>query len=293
MSLVGESYLVGLIGSGISASLSPLLHEKEADRQGLRYLYRPVDLDRIGGPDRAPELLRTGFDLGFSAFNVTAPCKQSILPHLDEVSPLAARLGAVNTVVLRDGRTIGHNTDATGFAAGLERALPGRPRARVVQLGTGGAGSATAHALLEHGTRSLGLFDVDAARARRTAEDLAARFPGTEVLALDDAALPDAVRAADGLVNATPVGMHHHPGTPLDLDLLRPSLWVSDLVYLPQETPLIRRARELGCPVMPGGHLAAGQAVDAFRLITGREPDAAAMLADLREALAEREGAAL
>lgn len=294
MSLVGESYVVGLIGSGITATLSAPMHEEAADRLGLRYIYRPIDLDTIAdGVDRAPQLMKTALELGFNAFNITLPCKQSIIAHLDELAPDAERLGAVNTVVREDGRLIGHNTDFSGFAHALDQGLPGAILDDVVQLGTGGAGSATAYALLSRGVGHLSLYDLDRSRAEARARELSAQFPAATVDALTPETLPDAVKAADGLVNATPIGMHHHPGAPLDLDLLRPDLWVADVIYLPQETALIRRARELGCRVLPGGYMAVGQAVDAFELITGIRPDDASMRTHFERLIAAQQGESL
>ena len=294
MSLVGESYVVGLIGSGITATLSAPMHEEAADRLGLRYIYRPIDLGTIAdGVDRAPQLMKTALELGFNAFNITFPCKQSIIEHLDELAPDAERLGAVNTVVRENGRLIGHNTDFSGFAHAFDQGLPGASLDDVVQLGTGGAGSATAYALLSRGVGHLSLYDLDRSRAEARARELSAQFPGATVDALAPETLPDAVRAADGLVNATPIGMHHHPGAPLDLDLLRPELWVADVIYLPQETALIRRARDLGCRVLPGGYMAVGQAVDAFELITGIRPDDASMRTHFERLIAAQQGESL
>src|SRR4051794_13179634 len=136
---------VGLIGAGIGTSLSPALHEHEAERLGLRYAYATLDTDELGVP--GAELLERARDAGFAGVNVTHPCKQTILSELDELSGEAAALGAVNTVVLRAGRAVGHNTDTTGFAAAVDRGLPGASFGRVVLLGAGGAGSAVAHAL--------------------------------------------------------------------------------------------------------------------------------------------------
>jgi shikimate dehydrogenase len=294
MSLVGESYVVGLIGSGITATLSAPMHEEAADRLGLRYIYRPIDLDTIAdGVDRAPQLMKTALELGFNAFNITFPCKQSIIAHVDELAPDAERLGAVNTVVREDGRLIGHNTDFSGFAHALDQGLPGAILDDVVQLGTGGAGSATAYALLSRGVGHLSLYDLDRSRAEARARELSAQFPAATVDAVTPETLPDAVKAADGLVNATPIGMHHHPGAPLDLDLLRPDLWVADVIYLPQETALIQRARELGCRVLPGGYMAVGQAVDAFELITGIRPDDASMRTHFERLIAAQQGESL
>ena len=152
-----ESYLVGLVGDGVMPSLTPHMHEREGDVQGLRYLYRPIDLLELGLPgDAVGELLQSARSLGFNGLNITHPCKQLVLEHLDEVSPDARRLGAVNTVVIRDGRFIGHNTDFSGFAAALASGLPGAQLDRVVQLGAGGAGSAVAYALLTAGVQDAG-----------------------------------------------------------------------------------------------------------------------------------------
>lgn len=296
MSLPGRSHLVGLIGGGITASLAPPLHERAADRLGLRYLYRPVDLEALPGhpgpvsAQHGVRLLGAARELGFSACNVTHPCKQLAVALMDELSEEASRLGAVNTVLFRDGRMIGHNTDVTGFAAALAAGLPAADLTRVVQLGTGGAGSATAYALLAAGVQRLELFDVDRPRAEERAAEYARLFPGAEVRALSGEQLPEAVGEATGLLNVTPIGMHHHPGAPLDLELVHPGLWVADVIYLPQETPLIRRARALGCPVLPGGGMAVGQAVDAFTLITGQAPDREAMARDFAELVTAQQG---
>lgn len=274
MSTIHESYLVGLIGDAITASLTPPMHEAEAQNQGLRYLYRPVDLTAIGrSGDDVGELLRAGRDLGFNAFNITHPCKQMVLQHLDQVSERAQALQAVNTVLIQDGRFVGHNTDQTGFSAALAAELPGVPKDRVLQLGTGGAGSAVAFALLDSGVEHLSLFDLDRERAAERARALSGHFPTAVIAAIGPDDLPSHAAQANGVVNCTPIGMHHHPGAPLELELVTGQHWVADVIYLPVDTPLIQHARSLGAPVLDGGAMAVGQAVDAFRLITGREAD--------------------
>src|SRR3712207_5886318 len=171
--------LAGLIGTGIGASLTPALHEREGAEQGLRHVYRSLDLERLGlGVGALPELLKAAEWTGFAGLNVTHPCKQAVIPLLDELSDDARALGAVNTVVLRGGKRVGHNTDLSGFAEGFKRGLPDAERGRVVQLGAGGAGSAVAHALLSLGTGRLSVFDVDPARAEGLAAALRARFGG-------------------------------------------------------------------------------------------------------------------
>ncbi len=269
--------LAGLIGTGIGASLTPALHEREGAEQGLRHVYRLLDLERLGqGVEALPELLTAAERFGFAGLNVTHPCKQAVIPLLHELSDDARALGAVNTVVLRDGRRVGHNTDLSGFAEGFKRGLPDARRDRVVQLGAGGAGSAVAHALLGLGVRRLSVFDTDPSRAEAVAGALCARFGEGRAVAGTD--LPGAMAEADCVVNCTPVGMAKYPGLPLPAELLRTAHWVAEIVYFPLETELLRTARALGCATLDGGGMAVFQAVGAFRLFTGLEPDAERML---------------
>ncbi|MBF8729244.1 shikimate dehydrogenase [Pseudomonas guariconensis] len=273
-----NTVLAGLIGRGIQASRTPALHEHEGDAQALRYLYRLIDADQLGLDDSAlPSLLDAAQRTGFTGLNITYPFKQAILPLLDELSQEAEGIGAVNTVVLKDGKRVGHNTDCLGFAEGLRRGLPDVARDQVVQMGAGGAGSAVAHALLGEGVRHLVLFDVDSARAQALVDNLSARFgEGRASLGTD---LPAAMAMADGLVNTTPVGMAKLPGTPLPLALLHARLWVAEIIYFPLETELLRHARALGCRTLDGGSMAVFQAVKAFELFTGRTADAGRMQA--------------
>jgi shikimate dehydrogenase len=270
--------LLGLIGAGIQASRTPGLHMAEAAARGFRCIYRIIDLDRIaGGAAALPDLLSAAEWMGFAGLNITFPCKQSVIPLLHDLSPEAAALGAVNTVVLRDGRRIGHNTDCSGFGESFRRGLPGVARDRVVQLGAGGAGSAVAQALLDAGVGRLAIHDVDPLRASSLVAALSDRFGAGRAEAAGD--LAAAVAAADGLVNCTPVGMAKLPGTPLPEALLHPRLWVAEIVYFPLETALLHAARAIGCRTLNGGGMAVFQAAHAFALFSGVEPDAERMLA--------------
>ncbi len=266
------SYLIGLVGTGIGPSASPALHEREADELGLRYLYRLLDLDVLRRP--VAEVLAAARLAGFDGLNVTHPAKQAVVAHLDELSPEAAALGAVNTVVFDRGRAIGHNTDATGFARSLARGLPDVRLDDVVLLGAGGAGAAVAHALLSLGTGRLTVHDVDGDRGARLVEGLERRF-GPGRAAIGDLS---AIHHADGLVHATPTGMAAHPGSPVPAELLHPRLWVAEIVYRPLETALLAAARARGCRVLHGGGMVVFQAAESFRLFTGAEPDPARML---------------
>lgn len=287
---LADKRLVGLIGAGIQRSLSPALHEQEARALGLRLHYQLIDLDRSPQGARAlPGLIEAARTMGFAGLNITYPCKQAVVPLLNALSDEAAAMGAVNTVVFRaEGgatRAIGHNTDGPGWAWGFRRTLPRADLSRVVLLGAGGAGSAIAHAALRLGTGTLVLVDREAGRAEALAASLRERH-GDRVLA--EADVEHALRGASGVIHATPTGMDKLPGLPLPAALLHPSLWVSEIVYFPLETALLRAARAAGCAVCDGGTMAVGQAVGAFELFTGRAPDAQRMQAHFRSLVAAR-----
>ncbi|MBA1380074.1 shikimate dehydrogenase [Pseudomonas brassicacearum subsp. neoaurantiaca] len=278
MRMSNITVLAGLIGAGIQASRTPTLHEREGDAQGMRYLYRLIDLDALKLDSSAlPDLLLAAERMDFTGLNITFPCKQAIIPLLDELSPEANGIGAVNTVVLKDGKRIGHNTDCLGFAEGFRRGLGDVARKRVVQMGAGGAGAAVAHALLLEGVKTLSIFDVETRRAEALADNLNQHFGAGRARAGHE--LSAAMAEADGLVNTTPMGMAKLPGMPVPVELLRSALWVAEIVYFPLETELLRNARALGCRTLDGGNMAVFQAVKAFELFSGVAPDAQRMLA--------------
>jgi shikimate dehydrogenase len=229
------------------------------------------------GTDALPDLLTAAERMGFNGVNITHPCKQLVLPLLHEVSDDARAIGAVNTVVFKDGKRVGHNTDASGFAAAFCRGLADVRLDRVVQFGAGGAGCAVANAALGLGVGQLALVDTDAARAQDLAAGLCARFGAGRAIVSHN--LADTVAAADGLINATPLGMAKYPGQAVPAAMLRPGHWVADIVYFPLETALLASARTKGCRILNGGGMAVFQAVEAFRLFTGATPDPDRMLA--------------
>lgn len=280
--------LLGLIGSGIQRSLTPAMHEEEGRRQGLRVHYQLIDLARTGaGPEVLPTLVEAARVIGFDGFNVTFPCKQQVIPLLDGLSDEARAMGAVNTVVNEGGRLVGHNTDGSGWWDGLQRQLPGADLSRVVLLGAGGAGSAIAHAALLRGAGQLVICDAEPAKAEQLAQDLRARHGDARVAAESDVAR--ALRGASGLVHATPTGMDKLPGLPLPEALLHDGLWVSEIVYFPLETALLKAARARGCATADGGGMAVGQAVRAFDLFNPcLRADAARMAAHFRARVAAR-----
>lgn len=292
-----HSWLLGLLGEHIGGSLTPAMHEAEARRQALLLSYRTLDATKMGplatgaaaGQTDWPRLVQLAGELTFDGVNVTHPAKQAVLPALDELSAEAELLGAVNTVLFRDGRAIGDNTDYAGFTDAL-RALGGASNAvgaeaagavdlsSVVQLGAGGAGSATAYALLREGAEHLTLVDVDRDRADGLVARLAQAFDASRM----SVAVPDEaaglVARASGLVNSTPIGMTGVSETsPIDVAALHPGLWVGDAVYRPLKTVLVRAAEALGCAAFGGAHMVVGQAAVAFELFTGLTADRAAM----------------
>lgn len=278
--------LVGLIGAGIQASLTPAMQEEEAREHGLRLHYQLIDLDLTpGASEQLPALITAARIMGFAGLNITYPCKQAVIPLLDELSPQAKAIGAVNTVVHRDGRLIGHNTDSSGWAWGLRWGLPKADLRCVVLVGAGGAGSAIAHALLAMSAGELRIVDTDHSRAQALADSLREACKAHITVEADVA---QALADASGVVHATPTGMAKMPGSAIPAACLRPGLWVSDAVYFPIDTQLLKDARARGCETVNGGGMAVGQAVGAFELFTGRKAVAERMEKHFARLLQER-----
>lgn len=281
--------LVGLIGSNIQKSLSPALHEDACAQAGLRGHYHLMDLDLLPGRTLA-DLIHAVRTVGFRGINVTFPCKEAVLPLLDEVSPEARQIGAVNTVTVDGtGRAHGYNTDRVGFRLALEEILGGEAaRGRTVLLvGAGGAGRAVAFALLDLGADAVLVYDTDIARAGRLADALGSEFGEHRSRAV--ASVASAMENSAGVVNATPVGMLGVPGIPVPLDTVTSHHWVADVIYTPLETKLIEGARAMGCRVMGGAGMCVHQAAESFRLFTGRAADTSRMQRVFVEAAAARD----
>lgn len=265
-----QKLLTGLIGAPIAHSASPAMHERAAEALGLRGHYQLIE---VAGADAAglAMMLEGVRRLGFAGVNVTYPYKEAVVPLLDALAPGAASMGAVNTVVVRDGRLTGHNTDTTGFARAVTPLLA--PSANAVALiGAGGVGKAIAFALASLAVIDIRIFDSEPARAEKLAALLAPRG-GARVAA----SVEEALDGATGLVNGTPVGMLPNRDTPVPAALLRADLWVADAVYSPLITPLLAAAREKDARIMTGRELAIYQAADAFELFTGLAPSTEVM----------------
>jgi shikimate dehydrogenase len=267
------SFMLGLVGVGIGASLTPAMQVREGREAGLALSYRLIDAGRLGlGVDGLPDLIAWAQRLGFDGLNITHPFKQAVVPLLDELSQDAADLGAVNTVLFRDGRRLGRNTDWSGYGRAFRAVLPDAVHDRAVLLGAGGAGVAVGYGLLAQGAEHVAVLDTDVERADACVVRLAKRFGDGRVSVVDD--LGRALDDSRGLVNATPIGMRGHPGMPVPQEMVHAGLWVSDVVYFPLETELTALARRRGCRVLPGGGMAVQQAVGAFEYFTGRSADA-------------------
>jgi shikimate dehydrogenase len=278
--------LVGLIGVNIGQSLSPALHEDAFAAAGMTGHYHLMDAGSPR-PRTLPELLAALRMAGFAGTNVTYPFKEAVLALIDEVSPEAAEIGAVNTVVIDPaGRTSGHNTDRSGFRSAFLEAF-GADAAReqpVLLLGAGGAGRAVAFALRDLGASAIRIYDRDLDRARKLCADLGR---GCEALAAPEPAAPSVA----GIVNATPVGMLGHPGLPMTPEVVRSGQFVADVIYTPLETDFLKAARHRGARVMGGAGMCVHQAAAAFELFTGRAADAARMHRVFAAAAARREEA--
>jgi shikimate dehydrogenase len=261
-------FRLGLAGRGILASRSPWLHESEAEAQGLSLTYELFDFDARGWDDaHLPGLLDELQARGFAGLNVTFPFKQAIIALLDDLSEAARRIGAVNTVHFEGGKRTGHNTDVSGFAESFRAGLTGAPVGHVLQIGCGGAGSATAHALMECGTKRLILFDQDDAKREELVGKLRQTFGVDRIVT--GIRLGEAASLADGIVNATPMGMNRYPGLPLPVELIEGRHWVADIVYFPLETQFLQEAARKGCRALDGSGMAVHQAAAAFEIFTG------------------------
>jgi shikimate dehydrogenase len=274
--------LTGLLGAPIAQSAAPAMHERAAEALDIRCHYQLIEVAGAGR-EELRVLLEGVRRLGFAGINVTFPYKEAVLDLLDDLSPGAAQIGAVNTVVVRDRRLIGHNTDTTGFARAVSQLVTASSHGAVAVIGAGGAGKAIAFALTSLGVTDLRIFDCEHAKAAH----LAARLEG-QATARAAYSVEEALRGVVGVVNGSPVGMLPSLGTPVPDGLLHGGLWVADAVYSPLWTPLLTAARASGATVLTGRELAIYQAADAFELFTGFQPSSIEMGIAFDGAMAKR-----
>jgi shikimate dehydrogenase len=282
--------LVGLIGANIMRSLSPALFADAFAAAGIDGFYHLLDVDRLPGR-RLPQLLDAIKTAGFAGANITYPFKQDVIALLDAVDPEAAQTGAINTVTIApDGRTTGYNFDRRGWRKSFDETFGrGRAeRAKVVLIGAGGAGRAVGFALMDLGVAVLVIHDRDGARANALESDIAKYYGAARCRVTGN--LEGDIAAADGVVNATQVGMNGFPGNPVPVTVMTAAQWCADVIYTPVETAFLQAAAAKGCRAMNGGGMCVYQAVEAFRLFTGIEPDVARLHRTFATALvAQRE----
>ena len=247
------------------------MHEQAADALGIRCHYHLIEIAGAG-PAELRALLDGVRRIGFAGVNVTFPYKEAVMPLLDDLSPAARAIGAVNTVVVRDDRLVGYNTDATGFERAVSPLVKASGHGAVALIGAGGVGKAVAHALAGLGVAELSIFDTDRAKA----EHIAAQLRGRQATRIAES-VEDALQRVVGIVNGTPIGMLPDRGTPVPDALLRRDMWVADAVYTPLWTPFLTAAKARGAEIMTGRELAIHQAADCFELFTGMQPSITAM----------------
>ncbi|MFO8010780.1 MAG: shikimate dehydrogenase [Dehalococcoidia bacterium] len=275
---------VGLIGYPIGHSMSPVLQQAGFDHLGLDIRYELWQTE----PDYLPQAIDAIASPDVLGANVTAPFKEKVLPLLDELNEIASEIGAVNTVVKRDGRLVGFNTDAEGFLRSLEVEGKFDPGGKAVTLiGAGGVARAIGFALIHADIGSLTIVNRSPERAERLAAELG--FADLKVVRVGaEDAYRAAVWNADLLVNCTSVGMKHGPAegqSPINGNLISPDSFVYDVVYNPVKTPLINVAEEAGARALGGLSMLVYQGVASFELWTGQKAPVDIMMRAVREAL--------
>jgi shikimate dehydrogenase len=269
--------------------MSPALFADAFAAAGIDGYYHLLDADRLA-ERRLPQLLGAVKTAGFAGVNVTYPFKQDIIPLLDAVDPEASEVGAVNTVsITPDGRTTGYNFDRRGWRNSFLEVLgPDSAEGKtVVQVGAGGAGRAVAFALMDLGVADLILHDLDRARADALKSQLASQY-GTSRCRIVGSLEQDLARA-DGIVNATQVGMRGFPGCPVPVAAIKAGHWAADVIYTPMQTAFLSAAASKGARALNGGGMCVHQAVAAFQCLTGVTPDVARLHRTFAAAVAARD----
>lgn len=283
----GTTKNLGVMGWPIAHSLSPVLQNAAIEEAGLDYVYISLPVP----PEKLKEAVAGLRSMQFTGWNVTIPHKQAIMAELDAVDEDARIIGAVNTVVNRDGHLTGYNTDCIGFMQPLAQQgfLPKGKEATI--LGAGGAARAVIWGLLRAKVKRITLGVRNPAKAARLAEEFAA-YGEIQVLHWEDSAFAEHLAVTDLLVNTTPLGMYPHVEgmPPVDWTKLKKDALVYDIIYTPERTRFLSEAQAHGHAIINGEGMLAGQGAAAFTLWTGVAPDLALMKRALREELDLRQG---
>ena len=276
---------LGIIGYPLGHSISPVFQQAGLYAAGIDATYEGWET----APEDLARRLASFRSDGFVGSSVTIPHKESVMALLDEVSEGARLIGSVNTIVSREGKLIGYNTDAPGFLRGLRENGGYEPEGKdTVLVGTGGAGRAVAFGLAGEGVASLMLVNRTVARAERLREEVSRAYP--EVRVSVEGEIPEGFEY-HLLVNGTSVGMKHtamEEASPVSRDRLVPGALVYDLIYNPEKTVLLKQAKEAGSQTLGGLPMLVFQGVEAFELWFGREAPVDAMFRAAQEAMANR-----
>ncbi len=271
MPLTGKSRVYGILGDPVAHSLSPLMQNQAFRALAIDAIYVPFHVTSKQLP-QAIEGLRA---LAIAGVNLTIPHKEAVLPLLDQIDAKAALIGAVNTVVNRQGRLIGYNTDGLGFLRSAEQELDYHPpQSQVLMLGAGGACRAAAIALADAQVAGICIANRSVERAECLVAELQLQYRNINFSALAYAAdeFTSTVQAADFIVNTTSVGLKGEPLDFLPLENIKPSALIYDMVYSRLETPLLRAAYAQGLRAVDGLGMLASQGEEAFYLWTGKRP---------------------
>lgn len=284
MQISGRTQVVGLFGYPVRHTASPVFQNAGFTAAGLDWVYIPFEVH----PDNLSCAMEGVVALGFRGVNLTIPHKQAVVPYLDELSPEAEIIGAVNTIDIREGRLKGYNTDGAGFVRSLRDEssveLAGRS---VFVMGAGGAGRAVAVQCALDGASEVRICDCDETRSQSVHSliNLQLASQPARFVRCNQQEMRDGVRQCDLFVDATPLGLKLGDSISIDPEWLRPSTFVYDLVYDPPETPLLREARGRGCRTQNGMGMLLYQGCIAFEIWTGRTAPVEEMRKALKQAV--------
>jgi shikimate dehydrogenase len=280
----GKTRLCAVIGDPVKHSLSPCIHNAAFQHLKLDYVYVAFEVAR-GDIEAAVQGIKS---LGIYGINVTMPHKVGIIKHLDELNESAKTVGAVNTILNKEGKLIGYNTDGEGALKALTAEHQNPTGKKVVILGAGGASRSVSHSLAPLAREMMILNQtVDFEKAEDLAKELTAKF-GSKIRygKLSEGNLKRELENADLFVNATPLGMHPNENeTPVNHGLLHPDIAIFDLVYYPNETRLLREAKAVGAPTIEGLSMLVHQGAVSFEIWTGKKPPVDVMMKAAREQL--------
>lgn len=267
--ITGKTKLIGILGWPVEHSLSPLMHNAAFIAAELDYIYIPLPVK----PEDLGEAIKGLRVMGFFGANVTIPHKVAVMQYLDKIDYSAQLVGAVNTIVIRNGRCIGYNTDAEGFVQSLQTKNVTIAGKRAVLLGAGGAARAVACGLIEHGIKTV----IVGTRNKDKAQDFVALFPQRDKLTgccWEEKLFTSALQECDLLINTTPIGMSPNIGQepPLDWCQVNAAAVVCDLIYNPRQTQFLSKAAKFGHSVINGEGMLVEQGALAFNLWTGEWP---------------------